>query len=252
MVPRDVGIAIPSERHLTLFRHLEAAVDGSRGLGSDRPRRRAATSAERAATAVEDGDLDACPCGPGGDRSLYVVERERGREHPHLLRGVRVAEHDLEAIPVRTQASAHCGQRDHGVEYLCRASQLGAGLEQTDDIEAVGQSRVRPPREGVRGGHIRGSACEAQDHSVAGLFAEPRLDVGHRPERCVDLVVGLGERPPDHIGMLAHLDRREVEPEGLDLASEVRELAVGERVRAARAKEARTASTSAEYSVADR
>ena len=133
-----------------------------------------------------DGEPGAHP--PGRDRALRLIQRERGREDARLLRRVGVAEHHLESLAVRTQAGPDRGQRHDVVEDLGHARELGPGFEQADDVETAGEPGIRPARQGVGRGHIRGLPREAQDRA-GGRRPRPAT-TGSRPSR------GGWRRPP--------------------------------------------------------
>ena len=90
--------------------------------------------------------------------------------------------------------------------------------------------------ERVRGGDVLGAAREADHEPVAGRLAQLGLDRGDRAERRVDLRVGLAHGRAEHVGVLAHLERCEVEPERAHLFGEVGQLPVGQDRRAAGAE----------------
>ncbi len=228
MVPRDVGVAVASERDLALLGHLEPAVDRPGRLGDDRARRGAAAATERASAAVEQRDRQAAAPAPVGDRALGLVERERGGEHAGLLRRVGVAEHHLEPATVRAQARADRRERDDVVQDRGRVGELGRGLEQRHDVEPAGERGVGPSREPVGSRDVGRLAREADDEPVARLLAERGLDRGDRAEGGVGLGVGPRRRRAEHGRVLADLDRGEVEAERVGLPREMREVAVGE------------------------
>ena len=71
---------------------------------------------------------------------------------------------------------------------------------------------------------------------MAGRLAQTRLDSGDRAERRVDLRVRLAHGRAEHVGVLAHLERCEVEPERAHLFGEVGQLPIGKDRRAAGAE----------------
>ena len=189
MAPRECGVAVARERHLALLGHLEPAVDRARRLRLDRARGRAAAPPERAASPVEDRELDAAVAGPRRHRALRGVQREVGGEHAHLLRGVGVPDHHLE--PARRCARAgrapRASTRRRPGSSVARASSAPDSNRHTTSSRrgSVGDGAAG---ERVGGGDVGGAAGEAHDQPVAGLLAQ--LATGCRRSR------GTWRRPP--------------------------------------------------------
>ena len=106
LAQRDRRVGVVGGDHLALLGQLEAAVDRARGLGEDRPVRRSATPADRAAAAVEQGQLESVPAGRLDQRCLRPVEQPVRRQEARLLVRVGVAEHHLLAIAPSARGGA--------------------------------------------------------------------------------------------------------------------------------------------------
>ena len=182
--------------------------------------------------------------GPVGQPGLGVVQPQGGADRADVLGGVAVAEHHLDAAAALLQALPHLAESEHAVQDAGGGVQVGAGLEERDDVEdgaAVGRQRVL--RQLVHGGDVVGGAGEADDVAAAGLHSEALLDPGDDPDGVQDLAGAVGQLPVGavlaqfgqgrgvHLAVLADLQLGEVEPEGLGLPDEVLELAVGLPVR---------------------
>jgi hypothetical protein len=194
MPDRDSQIAVPGERDLALLRDLEPAGHRRRGLPQDRAVRPAAAATERAASPVEQGELDVVALGPRRQIGLRPVQGKVRREHADVLRGVRVAEHRLEPACAFVETPSHARQSDQLIEDHRRAFQIRARLEQRDDVDrqrAVGDG---DPRERVDAHDVGHRVREAHDVPPAGMGAEAPLNVGHRAERLQNLTRSLRRR----------------------------------------------------------
>ena len=167
-----------------------------RRLREDRRVGRTAAAAERTAATVEQRERDVVLAGPLGDLPLCLVERERRADRADVLRGVRVAEHDLEP----TTGGLEPGREVRIVDDLREDSggrlQVGEGLEQGDDVEHRG-SAVRPDRGAGQAMHVGQIVRRLRE----------RDDVATGCARPVALL-DLRDRPHDLEGLLRHIAER--------------------------------------------
>src|SRR5439155_25901985 len=84
----DAEVAVARERDLPLLRDLEPAGNGTGRLPEDRAVGWAAAAAERAATPVEDREVQAAMAAARRQLGLRLVQLDVRREHAVLLRGV--------------------------------------------------------------------------------------------------------------------------------------------------------------------
>ena len=254
--PGDGDVGEVGRDDLTLLGELEAAIHRARGLREDRAVRRSAAAADGSAAPVEQREGDAVPPGDAHQRLLRPVEEPVRRQEPALLGRVGVAQHHLLGVATRPEMLAVGGVREQRVQQRRRPVEGLGGLQQRHDVEdgkrgrqvADGGGRMTE-RLGLRGaarqlqdvGHVLGRRREADDVPAAGLDAEAGLDARDGPERRQDLgnrdatrdlevwfgsgVEGIQRGPVDR-GVLAHLERCEVEPERRQLPAQVGELAV--------------------------
>ena len=120
---------------LALLGELEPAVDRARRLPEDRPVRRSAAAADRAATAVEQRQLDALARRDLDERLLGPMEHPGRRQEARFLVRVRVAEHHLLAIAARGEVGAVGRVAEHRLEDRTGRVQGLGRLEQRHDVE---------------------------------------------------------------------------------------------------------------------
>ena len=157
-------VAVTGENDLALFGELEAALDGTDRLGEHRTVGRAAAATDGTAAAMEQRQVDVVRFGPLGDAFLGGVQRQRGGGRSGVLRGIGVAEHDLELVAGGLQASLNLGDLNHFFEHIHRVLQILKLLEQRDYVD---------------GGHIlRVGECQAVELvdilDVLGALGEDR------------------------------------------------------------------------------
>ena len=144
MAAGDGHVGVVGRDDLALLGQLEPAVDRARGLAEDRPVRRSPAAADRAAAAVEEGQLDAPGAGRRGQDVLGSMERPRGGDEPRFLVRIGVAEHHLLAIAARRQVRAIGGVVEEGLE------DRACGVERARSIRRAGRHRGRGARSRVR------------------------------------------------------------------------------------------------------
>ncbi|TWG84011.1 hypothetical protein L603_002200000220 [Cellulosimicrobium cellulans J34] len=178
--------------------------------------------------------------GPLRDPALRVVQGERRGHGPDVLGGVGVAEHDLDPAAVLREPALHLRQREHRLEDVHARTQVGEGLEQRDRVDdghLVGAGE-RELRELVHGREVLGLLREGHDVAARGADAVALLDRAERAERVEHLARAVGqvavqallrdlrERSLVDLGVLAHLELGEVEPERLDLPHQLLQVPV--------------------------
>ena len=254
--PGDGDVGEVGRDDLPLLGELEAAVHRPRGLREDRAVGRPAAAPDGATPTMEQRERDAVPPGDAHQRLLRPVEEPVRGQEPALLGRIRVAQHHLLGVATRPKMVAVGGVGEQRVQQSGRPGQRLSGLQERHDVEdghrggQVADDRGRTA-EGLRqrgatrqlqdARHVLRRGREADDVPPACLHAEAGLDAGDGPERRQDLgdrdagrdlEVGLGaggdglERGPVDLGVLADLERREVEPERRQLPAQVGELAV--------------------------
>ena len=253
---RDVGVV--GRDDLALLGELEAAVHRPRRLGEDRAVGRPAAAPDGAATTMEQREADAVPPGDAHQRLLGPVEQPVRGQEPALLGRVRVAQHHLLGVATRPQVRR--GTR--GPRAARRAARpprpaprrTRAAARRRAPAAPAGRSREtrgrtaeglrhrrrdgpaparwsRPPGEVVNEMTYRRQAStpkrawrRAMDRNVASTSATvtpPETSrSGSAPAR------EGRERGPVDLGVLADLERGEVEPERRQLPAQVGELAV--------------------------
>ena len=254
----DGHVGVVGGDDLALLGELEAAVHRARGLGEDRAVRRPAAAPDGAAAPVEQRQRDAVAARDAHERLLGPVEQPVRGEEAALLGRVGVAEHDLLGVAAGAEVGPVGGIREQRVEQRRRRRQRVGGLEERHDVEH-GQGRAAG-RRGRASGRPNGSGCggeagelqhvgdvlgaivvklmtyrrqastpkrawiRAMDRNVARTSATvtPAATSSSGP---APVAQRLERRPVDR-GVLADLERGEVEAEGGDLPAQVRELAV--------------------------
>src|SRR5262245_47834962 len=95
MGERGAAVGVVGGDDLALLGHAQAAADRARGLSLDGAAGGGAAATDRAAAAVEIGDLDVELAADAGERELRLEQRPIGGEEAAVLVRVGVAEHDL-------------------------------------------------------------------------------------------------------------------------------------------------------------
>ena len=99
MTQRDLWVDVAIGDDLPLLGQLESTIDRTGRLGDHGPRHRTAATADRAAPAMEQGQLDVVPLCDCDQRLLGAVEHPRRCERSRLFGRVRVTQHHLLACP---------------------------------------------------------------------------------------------------------------------------------------------------------
>ncbi len=254
LAERDDRVPIPGSDDLALLREFQAAGDRSRRLGQDGPPGGPATAADGAASTVKEGQLHTVAPRRRGQRLLGAVQHPACRQEARLLVRIRVAEHDLLAVPAAGQMAPVSRVAEKPIEEPGGARQGVRRFEQRHHVQLRGAGRetggrgrgvhrfARQTCELERRQDVRRVAREADDIPAAGLDAVAPLDVRHRPEggqdlgradaghgrklrRRVPTVLDRGQCRSVDVGMLADLERCEVEAERLDLPAKLGDLA---------------------------
>ena len=158
--PRDVRVGVVRRDDLALLGELQAAVDRSWRLAEDRPVRRPAATADGAAAAVEQRQLDAVPArATSASAALGPVEHPGRREEPRLLVRVGVAEHHLLAVAAAREVRA--------IARVGRAARRGSARPR---VERIGTTRTAA-RHRATGGPVRRRRRGAASSSTSSTSA---------------------------------------------------------------------------------
>ena len=181
MAPGDLGVVITFREHLPLLGEPEAAVERFRGEREDPARRRATAAAERAAAAMEEGDLHVPRCGRFVEPFLRCLEAPTGGQVATVLRAVGVADHDnLPVAPAGQMGGVVVLIEDLGEGFVAVGEVVDL-LKQRHDGD-VGRGHVlaagqRPPLgpapQPEHGEDVGWSPREADDRPPQALRAEP-------------------------------------------------------------------------------
>ena len=142
VAPRDRRVGVVGGDDLALLGQLEPGVDRARRLAEDRPVGRSPAPPDRAAAAVEEGQLDAARRGRRDQRRLRLVEQPGGRQEARFLVRVRVAEHHLLAIAARGEAGSVRRVVEQRAEDRPGSLERLARFEQGDEVEDGRRVRV--------------------------------------------------------------------------------------------------------------
>ena len=122
-------VPVTRKDDLALLGHLKEAVHRSRRLRQHGTVCRAAAATHSAAATVHEHKVDAVLLGPVGDALLRRVQRERRRGGTGILRGIRVAKHDLHAAIGLCQTHLDRRQLEHLIEHVDAAFKVLKLLE---------------------------------------------------------------------------------------------------------------------------
>ena len=264
MLLGDADVGVPGEDDLALLGDLESAVDRARRLGGDRPVQRATPTTEGSSAAVEQGQCHLVARRPFDEGLLGAVQCQGRRGRADVLGRVRVPEHDLDLTVDTLEPRRRRRQAHPPLEGRVGSIEVGAGLEQRNDVEGERPCADGEPSEGSHGDEVAGALAERDDVPAAAALTpallQPRHDaqrvehLARRRTRCgsefgpaVDREVveegrvrcgrsrvgdltgkqgdQLGERRPVHGTVLTHLELGEVEAEGLQHPDDVLQLA---------------------------
>ena len=181
--------------------------------------------------------VSSTPCAPGclDQRGLRLVQHPGRGEEPGLLVRVRVAEHHLLPVATRLDVAAVHRVAEERVEDVAGGGQGVGRLEQRDDID--GRFRLPSATSQLEDVHdIARGDRERHDHAMDGVDPEPPLGLADRPEggqhlpgrharRDLGRLASGVEHGLMHGGMLADLERRQVEPECRQLPAQFGHLA---------------------------
>ena len=179
---RERGVGVAGEDHLALLGDLQPAIDRAGRLGRDRTVKRATATSEGSPSAVEEGELHVGAVRPLDQLALRAGQVEGRTGRADVLRGVRVAEHDLHGATVGQQPLLGAAQREPRVQRRDGGIEVGSGLEQRDDIEAQRRVADGQASEGAHGGQVRRALGEGDDVGTAAAGAPALLEPGHHPE----------------------------------------------------------------------
>jgi hypothetical protein len=264
----QLAVRVPIRDRLPLLGEAEAAAHGVRGLGQDRAVRGAAAPADRTPPPVEEGEGDAVAAAERGQRPLGEVQLPVRGEVAAVLVRVAVPDHDRLRPPALVEVARVGGVREEalhdrggGVEVLHRLEQRHhvegvcdpGVLRQEQDREDVARPPGHAHDAGVDGGRPHPRVGPADEAGKLERVVRGRAEVedgGGEGPRAQDLarqdpdalLLGRGrvvearavapedlrERFGVAAGVLAQVQRREVEAEDLGLGHEGREPARGQ------------------------
>ena len=193
---------------------------------------------------MEQRQVDVVPLRPFNDLAFGLMQREDRGGRAGVLRGIRIAQHDLHLAAGGLEASLHLRDLDDLVKHVYRVLQILQLFEQRDDVDGRHVLRVRERQavELVHVAHVLRRLGERDDVPSGGLQAVALLDgaqgaegvehfLRHRLQRAALAVqtvlpdVLQGTRM--HHGMLAELHLHHVEAEGFGLPDQILQRAVG-------------------------
>ena len=187
---------------------------------------------------MEQRQLDTGLLRPVRDRRLGLVQRKSRRDRAHILRRIRVPEHDLESVSGFAETGRERRMLHDLAQDAGRGLEICERLEQGDDIE---DGRGGALADGVAGEavHVREVLSRLRERHDVATCRTRTVAVLQELHHAEDLEHLLGELGPlaagielvehlaVHRGVLAHLEFGEVETEGLDLPDQLLQLAVG-------------------------
>ena len=273
----DVRVGKSVGNDFSLLGDFDAAAHRPGRLGQDRLVGRAAAAPDGAAAPVKEGQCDTVPSANSDQRTLRAMQRPVGRQEPAVLVGIAVADHYLLAHAASAQMRQINRIGKQRLHDRSGVLQIADGLKQRHNVKRVGDAGVLRQQQNDQniaraGGHaddvgVDGARPETlvrppdqteQFHHLVCLRAE--VEAGGRQRARVvefgcqqvvalvfrEIAVGrhqavaaqqLGHGAGMALGMLADVQRRQMETESFDLGDQILQ-AAARHARAAVLREA--------------